>query len=88
MVLAYEASFIVFFALFVILISYMFIFITILEMCSAAGHQKGLSTCVSHFTAVFIFYGTIIFMYLQSSSSHSMNTDKIVSVFYAMIIPC
>ncbi|ELW46894.1 Olfactory receptor 5B17 [Tupaia chinensis] len=38
-------------------------------------------------TTVSIFYGTVIFMYLQPSSSHSMDTDKIASVFYTMVIP-
>ncbi|XP_053415765.1 olfactory receptor 5B3-like [Nycticebus coucang] len=87
LVLIYVASFNVFFALLVILISYLFIFITILKMHSATGYQKALSTCASHLTAVSIFYGTIIFMYIQPSSSHSMDTDKIASVFYTMIIP-
>ncbi|XP_036736303.2 olfactory receptor 5B3-like [Manis pentadactyla] len=87
LVLVYVVSFNIFFALLVILISYIFIFITILKMHSSAGYQKALSTCASHFTAVSIFYGTLIFMYLQPSSSHSMDTDKMASVFYAMIIP-
>ncbi|XP_047373157.1 olfactory receptor 5B2-like [Sciurus carolinensis] len=87
LVLVYVASFNVFFALLVILVSYLFIFVTILKMRSAAGYQKALSTCASHFTAVSIFYGTIIFMYLQPSSSHSMDTDKVASVFYTMVIP-
>ncbi|KAL1789113.1 olfactory receptor 5B3-like [Sigmodon hispidus] len=87
MVLLYGASFVICSALVVILISYIFIFITIFKMRSAAGYQKAMSTCVSHFIAVSIFYGTLIFMYLQPSSSHSMDTDKIVSVFYTMVIP-
>ena len=87
MVLVYVVSFIISLALFVILISYTFIFVTILKMHSSSGYQKALSTCASHFTAVSIFYGTIIFMYLQPSSSHSMDTDKIASVFYTMVIP-
>ncbi|XP_041517421.1 olfactory receptor 5B3-like [Microtus oregoni] len=87
LVLIFLASFNIFFALIIILVSYIIIFITILKMHSGAGHQKALSTCASHFTAVSIFYGTIIFMYLQPSSRHAMDTDKIVSVFYTMIIP-
>ncbi|XP_073071707.1 olfactory receptor 5B3-like [Manis javanica] len=87
LVLFYLVSFNIFFALLVILISYIFIFITILKMHSSAGYQKALSTCASHFIAVSIFYGTVIFMYLQPSSSHSMDADKMASVFYAMIIP-
>nr|XP_048285770.1 olfactory receptor 5B3-like [Myodes glareolus] len=87
LVLIYVASFNIFFALTLILISYMFIFTNILKMNSVAAYRKALSTCASHFTAVSIFYGTLIFMYLQPSSSHSMDTDKIASVFYTMVIP-
>uniref|UniRef100_A0A2K5R1L3 Olfactory receptor n=1 Tax=Cebus imitator TaxID=2715852 RepID=A0A2K5R1L3_CEBIM len=86
-ILVFMSSFNIFFALLVILISYLFIFITILKMHSAKGHQKALSTCASHLTAVSIFYGTVIFTYLQPSSSHSMDADKMASVFYAVIIP-
>ncbi|XP_052028869.1 olfactory receptor 5B3-like [Apodemus sylvaticus] len=87
LVLIYLASFNIFIAFIMILVSYIIIFITILKMQSGAGFKKAISTCVSHLTAVFIFYGTIIFMYLQPSSKHEMDTDKIVSVFYTMVIP-
>ncbi|XP_048215894.1 olfactory receptor 5B2-like [Perognathus longimembris pacificus] len=87
LVLIYVASFNIFFALVVIVISYLIIFITILKMHSGAGYRKAISTCASHFTAVSIFYGTIIFMYLQPTSSHSLDTEKIISVFYTMVIP-
>ncbi|XP_004620528.2 olfactory receptor 5B2-like [Sorex araneus] len=87
LVLVYMSSFNVFFALCIIFISYVFIFITILKMHSVKGHHKALSTCVSHLSAVSIFYGTVIFMYLQPGSSHSMDTGKTASVFYTMIIP-
>ncbi|KAH0511767.1 Olfactory receptor 5B2 [Microtus ochrogaster] len=87
LLLVYVVSFNIFFAIIVIWISYVFIFITILRMSTVAGHRKAVSTCASHFTAVSIFYGTVIFMYLQPSSSHSMDTDKIASVFYTMVIP-
>ncbi|XP_047548215.1 olfactory receptor 5B12-like [Lutra lutra] len=81
------AAFNVFFTLLVILNSYLLIFIAILRMRSAEGQKKAFSTCASHLTTVSIFYGTIIFMYLQPSSSHSMDTDKMASVFYTMVIP-
>ncbi|XP_036621133.1 olfactory receptor 5B12-like [Trichosurus vulpecula] len=87
MVAFFVISFTAFFALFIILISYLFIFITILRMHSTEGRQKAFSTCASHLTAVSIFYGSGIFMYLQPSSSHSMDRDKIASVFYTMVIP-
>ncbi|XP_059567140.1 olfactory receptor 5B3-like [Myotis daubentonii] len=86
-ILVFVASFNILSALLVILISYLFIFVTILMMHSSLGYQKALSTCASHLTAVSIFYGTVIFMYIQPSSSHSMDTDKVASVFYTMVIP-
>jgi olfactory receptor len=87
LILISVGSFNIFFANMVIWVSYLFIFISIVKMRSTAGHHKAVSTCASHFTAALIFYATIIFMYLQPSPSHSMDTDKIASVFYTIIIP-
>uniref|UniRef100_A0A4X2L449 G-protein coupled receptors family 1 profile domain-containing protein n=1 Tax=Vombatus ursinus TaxID=29139 RepID=A0A4X2L449_VOMUR len=80
-------AFTVFFPFLVIFASYLLIFITILKIHSTEGRQKAFSTCASHLTAVSIFYGTIIFMYFKPSSSHSIDSDKVVSVFYTMVIP-
>ncbi|XP_035557867.2 olfactory receptor 5B3-like [Canis lupus dingo] len=85
--LVYATTFNIIFALLVIFVSYIFIFITILKMHSSSGYLKAISTCASHLTAVSIFYGAVIFMYTQPSSSHSMDTDKMASVFYTMVIP-
>ncbi|XP_074083899.1 olfactory receptor 8K1-like [Macrotis lagotis] len=74
-------------SLFIILISYMFILVTILRMKSSEGRHKAFSTCGSHFTGVIIFYATIVFMYLQPQSNHSFDTDKMASVFYTLVIP-
>ncbi|XP_008841999.1 olfactory receptor 5B12-like [Nannospalax galili] len=75
------------FTLLVILNSYLLIFIAILRMRSAEAQRKAFSTCTSHLITVSIFFGSLIFMYLQPNSSHSMDTDKISSVFYTMVIP-
>uniref|UniRef100_H0X2D5 Olfactory receptor n=2 Tax=Otolemur garnettii TaxID=30611 RepID=H0X2D5_OTOGA len=74
-------------SLLIIFVSYMFIISAILGMRSAEGRRKAFSTCGSHMLAVTIFYGTLIFMYLQPSSNHSLDTDKMASVFYTVIIP-
>jgi olfactory receptor len=55
-------------------------------MHSVTGFHKAVSTCASHLTTISIFYRTVIFMYLQLSSSHSMDTDKMSSVFCTMVI--
>uniref|UniRef100_A0A4X2K0M9 Olfactory receptor n=1 Tax=Vombatus ursinus TaxID=29139 RepID=A0A4X2K0M9_VOMUR len=74
-------------SLMVVFVSYMYIISAILKMHSAEGRRKAFSTCGSHMVAVTIFYGTLIFMYLQPSSNHSLDTDKMASVFYTVIIP-
>ncbi|XP_020830050.1 olfactory receptor 8U3 [Phascolarctos cinereus] len=71
----------------IVLISYIFIISAILRIHSTEGRLKAFSTCGSHMTAVTIFYGTLIFMYLQPKSSHSLDTDKMASVFYTVVIP-
>ncbi|XP_036619772.1 olfactory receptor 8K3-like [Trichosurus vulpecula] len=74
-------------SLLIILISYTFILVTILRMNSSEGRHKAFSTFGSHLTGVVIFYGTLIFIYLQPQSSHSFEKDKIASVFYTLVIP-
>ncbi|XP_066216554.1 olfactory receptor 8U9 [Saccopteryx leptura] len=74
-------------SLLVVFVSYVYIISAILRMRSADGRRKAFSTCGSHMLAVTIFYGTLIFMYLQPSSNHSLDTDKMASVFYTVIIP-
>ncbi|XDB57493.1 hypothetical protein AB1E18_010932 [Capra hircus] len=70
-----------------VLVSYLYIVAAILRIQSAEGRRKAFSTCGSHLTAVIIFYGTLIFMYLQPKSNHSLDTDKMASVFYTIVIP-
>ncbi|XP_046319945.1 olfactory receptor 8K3-like [Marmota monax] len=68
-------------SLLIILVSYLLILITILRMKSAEGRRKSFSTCGSHLTVVIVFYGTLIFIYLQPNSGHYFDTDKLASVF-------
>ncbi|XP_045412725.1 olfactory receptor 5M3 [Lemur catta] len=75
------------YSLTVIIISYLFILIAILRMRSAEGRQKAFSTCGSHLTAVIIFYGTLIFMYLRRPTEESVEQGKMVAVFYTTVIP-
>uniref|UniRef100_A0A8D2AZZ1 Olfactory receptor n=1 Tax=Sciurus vulgaris TaxID=55149 RepID=A0A8D2AZZ1_SCIVU len=70
-----------------VLVSYLLIFIAILRMKSVEGRRKAFSTCGSHLTVVIVFYGTLIFMYVQSKTNHSLSTDKMASVFYTLVIP-
>ncbi|KAL1764571.1 Olfactory receptor 484, partial [Sigmodon hispidus] len=72
---------------FVIAVSYTYILITILKMRSTEGRHKAFSTCTSHLTAVTLFYGTVTFIYVMPKSSFSTDQNKVVSVFYMVVIP-
>jgi olfactory receptor len=71
----------------VILISYLFIIHAILKIHKAGGKAKTFSTCASHMTAVALFFGTLIFMYLKGNMGKSLWEDKVVSVLYTVVIP-
>ncbi|ELW69670.1 olfactory receptor 478 [Tupaia chinensis] len=71
----------------VIAISYIYILITILKMRSNEGRHKAFSTCTSHLTVVILFYGTLTFIYVMPKSSFSTDQNKVVSVFYTVVIP-
>ncbi|XP_078496765.1 olfactory receptor 6B1-like [Lissotriton helveticus] len=70
-----------------IVVSYILIIITILKIPTTTGRQKAFSTCGSHLMVVTIFYGTMMFMYIRPAGAASFSFDKVVSVFYAVIVP-
>uniref|UniRef100_A0A6I8SQR0 Olfactory receptor n=2 Tax=Xenopus tropicalis TaxID=8364 RepID=A0A6I8SQR0_XENTR len=69
------------------LISYFSIVLTILKMCSTEGRIKAFSTCASHLTVFFLYYGTILFMYLHPHSDNYPETSKTVSIIYTVVTP-
>ncbi|CAM5118388.1 unnamed protein product [Eretmochelys imbricata] len=70
-----------------VLLSYVYIISTILQIRSAESRHKAFSTCSFHLTAVVLFFGTFLFKYLHPTSSYSMDRDKVTSVFYTLMIP-
>ncbi|XP_048643858.1 olfactory receptor 5M9 [Marmota marmota marmota] len=75
------------YSLSVVLISYTLIVVEVLRMHSADGRKKAFSTCGSHLTAVSMFYGTLIFMYLRRPTEESVGQGKMVAAFYTTVIP-
>ncbi|XP_054297695.1 olfactory receptor 8D2 [Pongo pygmaeus] len=69
-----------------VLISYAFIFSSILGIHFTEGRSKAFGTCSSHLLAVGI-YMSITFMYFKPPSSNTMEKEKVSSVFYTTIIP-
>ncbi|KAM8971737.1 olfactory receptor 5D18-like [Sarcophilus harrisii] len=87
MILVIFANFNEFSTLVIIIMSYLFIFVTVMKMRSASGRRKAFSTCASHLTAITIFHGTILFLYCVPASKISWLIVKVISVFYIVVIP-
>jgi olfactory receptor len=73
--------------LFIILLTYVFMVVTILKMRSACGRRKAFSTHASRLTAISIFPGIIPFLCSVPNSTPSRHTVKVASVFYTVVIP-
>ncbi|XP_007519559.2 olfactory receptor 5A1 [Erinaceus europaeus] len=71
----------------ILLISYSYIVAAVLKIRSMEGRRKAFNTCASHLMVVTLLFGTALFMYLRPSSSYSFGRDKVVSVFYSLVIP-
>ena len=75
------------FSIITVVASYLNIVLSILKIRSSEGRKRAFSTCASHITAVSVFYGTLLCMYLQPQTNHSMGADKMASMFYTLVIP-
>ena len=70
-----------------ILISYILIACAILRVSSTRGRWKAFSTCSSHLAVVCLFYGTIISLYFNPSSSRSAGRDMAAAMMYTVVTP-
>ncbi|XP_004621989.2 putative olfactory receptor 2W6 [Sorex araneus] len=81
------AIFIILAPLILILISYSYIARAVLKIKSASGRKKAFNTCSSHLIVVCLFYGTIIYMYLQPANTYSQDQGKFLTIFYTIVTP-
>lgn len=81
------AIFIILAPLILILVSYGYIARAMLRIKSAAGRKKAFNTCSSHLIVVSLFYGTIIYMYLQPANTYSQDQGKFLTLFYTIVTP-
>ncbi|KAM9659485.1 olfactory receptor 10AG1-like [Trichechus inunguis] len=70
-----------------ILGSYSKIISIILKLPSATSRAKAFSTCSSHLMVVVVFFGSSIITNLRPNTRHSEGTDKVISLFYTILIP-
>ncbi|XP_029437379.1 olfactory receptor 5A2-like [Rhinatrema bivittatum] len=70
-----------------VLLSYVCILAAILKIDSSQGRRKAFSTCASHLTSVSLFYVPGICVYVVPKSKYSLDNDRLLALFYAVIIP-
>ncbi|XP_007934825.1 olfactory receptor 1L6-like [Orycteropus afer afer] len=82
-----EGSFVIMSPFIFIIVSYAYITRAVLRVPSGGGRYKVFSTCGSHLTIVALYYGTAISVYIRPSSTYSVTKDRVVTVFYTVVIP-
>ncbi|XP_063295440.1 olfactory receptor 12D1-like [Pelobates fuscus] len=70
-----------------IIISYVFIGSHILKLSSSQSRQKAISTCSSHLTVVFLYFGTAFCTYLRPATQDSLEQDRMTAVLFTVITP-
>ncbi|XP_040273923.1 olfactory receptor 10C1-like [Bufo bufo] len=71
----------------IIVVSYVYIVITILKIPSNTGRHKAFSTCSSHLIVVSLFYGALIIAYMFPTKGQSLIVNKVLSLIYTVLIP-
>ncbi|XP_063305951.1 olfactory receptor 5P55-like, partial [Pelobates fuscus] len=70
-----------------VMVSYIYIALTVAKIPSISGKKKAFSTCSSHLTVVSIYYGTLISIYTVPTNEKSLSTSKILSMFFTVVTP-
>ncbi|XP_004387247.3 LOW QUALITY PROTEIN: olfactory receptor 2M3-like [Trichechus manatus latirostris] len=71
----------------IIVASYVWVLTAVIRMPSTEGKQKAVSTCSSHLAVVGLYYGGVIFSYMQRASSRTLTGDRGTSIFYTILTP-
>ncbi|KAM4749293.1 olfactory receptor 11A1-like [Rhinophrynus dorsalis] len=68
-------------------VTYISIFLTILNISSKIGRKKAFSTCSSHLMVVCTYYGTLTAKYIVPSNGNSLTVSKVISLLYTVVTP-
>ncbi|XP_076782077.1 putative gustatory receptor clone PTE38 [Arvicanthis niloticus] len=68
-----------------IILSYIHIISSVLRMSSLGGKYKAFSTCGSHLSVVFLFYGTGFGVHISSAFTDSPRKTVVASVMYTVV---
>ncbi|XP_037661247.1 olfactory receptor 5H8-like [Choloepus didactylus] len=75
------------FTIMTVLFSYTSVLFTILKKKSVKGIRKAFSTCGAHLFSVSLYYGPLLYMYVQPRLPQADDQDIMDSLFYTVIIP-
>ncbi|KAM6388118.1 olfactory receptor 6B1-like [Pluvialis apricaria] len=81
------ALFILLVPLFITIVSYLLIIITILDIPNTQSKKKAFSTCSSHLIVVAIFFSATLFMYARPKKIDPFDFNKLVSAVYTIVTP-
>ncbi|KAM9312218.1 olfactory receptor 1M1-like [Gastrophryne carolinensis] len=70
-----------------IIISYIYILVTILKIPSLSGRKKAFSTCSSHLIVISILYVTMASVYMLPSRGQPWTISKFLSLMYTVVTP-
>ncbi|XP_075434077.1 olfactory receptor 11L1-like [Ascaphus truei] len=70
-----------------IVVTYFYIFHTILKISSTTGRQKAYSTCSAHLAVVCAYYGSLIAIYMAATRGHTFNANKFLSLLNTVGTP-
>ncbi|XP_039174572.1 olfactory receptor 1086-like isoform X2 [Crotalus tigris] len=70
-----------------VVISYVYIVRSILQIRSSSGRRKTFSTCAAHLITVILFYGMINLNYNRPSAGYSLGVDTLISILYCIVTP-
>ncbi|XP_028719432.1 olfactory receptor 14A2-like [Peromyscus leucopus] len=70
-----------------VVISYFYIFSTVLKIPTSKGQSKAFSTCIPHLTVFTVFLATACFVYVKLPSHIPSVTDRLFSVVYTVLAP-
>ncbi|EGW08978.1 olfactory receptor 14A2 isoform X1 [Cricetulus griseus] len=70
-----------------VVISYSYIFSTVLKIPTTKGQSKAFATCIPHLTVFTLFIATACFVYVKLPSHVPSITDRVFSVLYTVLPP-
>ncbi|XP_070611023.1 olfactory receptor 5V1-like [Erythrolamprus reginae] len=70
-----------------IILSYVYILSSILQIRSEIGRRKAFSTCASHLAVVTLFVGNAFVNYNQPSAGYSLEVDTFISTMFCIVTP-